>query len=385
ENQAGNDPAFNLLADRAIPDFLNQTIPVSEKYTESEINAIVHKFMSQNGVDGHYEFGIGTNIGFTTEFPIQSPQFLAALDQSYKDTLHTRRCIFALSNFGIAVPASQTFWLIVKEPRNFVIRSLGMMISGSMLFTLILITAFALTVSTMLRQKKISEIKSDFINNMTHELKTPLATISLAVDAIVNEKVMASQDKIKYFTGIIKEENRRMHSQVENILQSALLEKKEIKLNIEEVDLHQAVRKSIANFQLQLQHKHAELETRFSAEHTMIHADQGHLGNVISNLLDNAIKYSREKPQITISTENVPGGILLSIADNGIGMSKETQAKIFEKFYRAHTGNLHNVKGFGLGLAYVKAIMDAHHGKVSVESRPAAGSKFTLEFRQESR
>jgi two-component system phosphate regulon sensor histidine kinase PhoR len=382
ENHGGNDPAFNLLADHMVPDILNQTIPVSEKYTETEIGDIVKKFMQQKDLEGKYEFGVGSNIGFTTSFPIQSPEFLNAIQLSYRDTLHTRRCIFALSSFGIAVPSSQTFWLIITEPRNFVIRSLSMMIGGSLLFTLILITAFALTISTMLRQKKISEIKSDFINNMTHELKTPLATISLAVDAIVNEKVLGSQEKIRYFTAIIKEENRRMHSQVENILQSALLEKKEIKLNLEEVDLHQAIRKSIGNFQLQLQHKHVQLDTRLEAHRPLIQADQVHLSNVISNLLDNAIKYSRETPVIKVATENVAGGILVSISDNGIGMSKETQAKIFEKFYRAHTGNVHNVKGFGLGLAYVKAIMDAHRGKVSVESRPGAGSKFTLEFPQ---
>ena len=380
---SSNDPALGLLADQLGSNFLNQSYPVSEKYTESEINDIVRKYMQEKDLQGHYEFAVGTNIGFTTSFPIQSQEFLQAWQRSSTDTLQTRRCVYELSSFGIALPAQETFWLILTEPPNFVLRSLSLMIGGSLLFTLILIAAFALTVSTMLRQKKISEIKSDFINNMTHELKTPLATISLAVDAIGNEKVLGNQEKIRYFTGIIKEENRRMHTQVENILQSALLGKKDIKLHFEQVDVHQAIEACIDNFQLQLQHIGVKLDTQLHASNPFIQADEVHFGNVISNLMDNAIKYSSTDPVIRINTENTKNGIHIGIMDNGIGMTKETQSKIFEKFYRAHTGNLHNVKGFGLGLAYVKAIVEGHRGKVAVESKVGEGSIFTLEFPQD--
>jgi two-component system phosphate regulon sensor histidine kinase PhoR len=264
-----------------------------------------------------------------------------------------------------------------------ILRSLGWMIIGSIIFTIIIISAFGLTIQAMLNQKKISEIKSDFINNMTHELKTPLATISLAVDAIGNEKVMSNRDKISYFSGIIKEENKRMNKQVESILQSALIEKNEITLNLQPIDVHQVIQSTVDNLQLQLANKDARVELQLDAVQPVIKADEVHFSNVIFNLLDNAIKYSRQQLDIKISTFNTRKTVVISIADNGIGMSRDTVSRIFEKFYRAHTGNVHNVKGFGLGLSYVKAIIDAHHGKIRVESTLGKGSKFTMEFPQQ--
>lgn len=264
-----------------------------------------------------------------------------------------------------------------------ILRSLGWMIIGSIIFTIIIISAFGLTIQAMLNQKKISEIKSDFINNMTHELKTPLATISLAVDAIGNEKVMSNRDKISYFSGIIKEENKRMNKQVESILQSALIEKNEITLNLQSIDVHQVIQSTVDNLQLQLANKDAKVELQLDAAQPVIKADEVHFSNVIFNLLDNAIKYSRQQLDIKISTFNTRKTVVISISDNGIGMSRDTVSRIFEKFYRAHTGNVHNVKGFGLGLSYVKAIIDAHHGKIRVESTLGKGSKFTMEFPQQ--
>jgi two-component system phosphate regulon sensor histidine kinase PhoR len=235
----------------------------------------------------------------------------------------------------------------------------------------------------MLNQKKISEIKSDFINNMTHELKTPLATISLAIDAIGNEKVMDNREKIRYFSGIIKEENKRMNKQVESILQSALLEKNEISLNLQVTDVHEVITHTVENLQLQLAAKQGQVELRLDAINPIIMADDVHFSNVIFNLLDNAIKYSKEHLEVVISTYSTRKSLVITIADNGIGMSRDTISRIFEKFYRAHTGNVHNVKGFGLGLSYVKAIVDAHKGKIKVESAVGKGSKFTMEFPQE--
>lgn len=255
------------------------------------------------------------------------------------------------------------------------------MIAGSLLFTLVICTAFFITVRTMLFQKKLSEIKSDFINNMTHEFKTPLATISLAVDALKNDKVRGNKEKMDYFSGVIKDENRRMNKQVETILQAALLDKQDPQLNMKPQHIHDIIHRVADNFRLQMEEKGGTTELQLKAANDLIEADEVHFTNLLSNLIDNAIKYSKEDGLlIKICTQNTGNSIRIKIEDNGIGMNKETVNRIFEKFYRAHTGNLHNVKGFGLGLSYVKTMVDAQKGKIKAESTVGKGSTFTLEF-----
>jgi two-component system, OmpR family, phosphate regulon sensor histidine kinase PhoR len=254
------------------------------------------------------------------------------------------------------------------------------MIGGAILFTLILCTAFYVTVHALYRQKKMSEIKNDFINNMTHEFKTPLATISLAVDAMRNEKVLQDRQKMDYFSSIIKEENKRMNKQVETILQASLMDRQEIQLNRKPIHVHQVIRAVLDNFNLQLADKNGEAALQLKADNDLIEGDEIHFSNLISNLVDNAVKYSKDNLLIRVSTFNIGKNISIRIEDNGIGMNKETQKRIFEKFYRAHTGNLHNVKGFGLGLSYVKTMVDAHGGKIRVESTIGKGTTFIIEM-----
>lgn len=270
--------------------------------------------------------------------------------------------------------------LYIKEENNFLIRKIGWYIAGSILFTIIIISAFYLTVRTMFRQKKLSEIKSDFINNMTHELKTPLATISLAIDALTNEKVIHDTEKIRYYSRMIKDENKRMNKQVEKILQSARIEKQDIRLNLQILNAHEIISKVADNVHLQILDKNGKLYLNLGAEHFKIEADDVHFSNVVFNLLDNAIKYSKNDLVIEMTTANEKDMFVLHVKDNGIGMNKETQSRVFEKFYRAHTGNIHNVKGFGLGLSYVKAIVEAHGGKVKVDSVLGKGSTFSVYF-----
>jgi two-component system phosphate regulon sensor histidine kinase PhoR len=215
---------------------------------------------------------------------------------------------------------------------------------------------------------------------MTHEFKTPLATISLAVDALRNEKVMQDKQKSEYFSGIIKEENKRMNKHVETILQSALLDRQEVKLNLKPIHVHAVINEVLENFELQLQNKKANAEVNLNAAQDLIAGDEVHFTNLISNLVDNAIKYSKETLSIKVTTHSTARHIVIRIEDNGIGMSKETQRRIFEKFYRAHTGNIHNVKGFGLGLSYVKTMVDAHNGKIRVDSTLGKGTIFTIEM-----
>jgi two-component system phosphate regulon sensor histidine kinase PhoR len=270
--------------------------------------------------------------------------------------------------------------VVVPNVKHIVFNQLRWMITGAILFTLILCAAFYVTVNALFRQKKMSEIKNDFINNMTHEFKTPLATISLAVDAMRNEKVLQDREKMSYFSGIIKEENKRMNKQVETILQASLMDRQEIQLNRRLIHVHQIIHAALDNFNLQLADKEGSATLQLLADYDLIEADEVHFTNLISNLVDNAVKYSKEKLLIKVSTFNSVKNIGIKIEDNGIGMTKETQKRIFEKFYRAHTGNLHNVKGFGLGLSYVKTMIDAHGGKIKVDSVLGKGTTFIIEM-----
>lgn len=339
-----------------------------ELLTEDEIHQMIDKALKKYNIKEDFEYSI-TNIfqmpvasskGFNTDMYSQSKELtLTPDDGKYLERL----------------------FLYIKEDKNFFFHKMGWYIGGSMLFTIIIISAFALTIRTMFRQKKISEIKSDFINNMTHELKTPLATISLAIDALMNEKVIHDTEKIRYYSGMIKDENRRMNKQVEKILQSARIEKQDIKLNLQDLNAHEIINKVADNVSLQVLEKNGKLNLHLNAKNFIIKADEVHFSNVVFNLLDNAIKYSKDEALIIELTTNNSGNLfMLQVKDNGIGMSRETQSRVFEKFYRAHTGNIHNVKGFGLGLSYVKAIVEAHGGKVKVDSTVGKGSTFSVYF-----
>ncbi|MBS1584220.1 MAG: HAMP domain-containing histidine kinase [Bacteroidetes bacterium] len=338
----------------------------SQVFSKDEVQQILESTLRKNNIKQPFEFAIyniyNTPVIASDGFPMQER------DNTFHITLTPEN----------SMQGQEVLYLYVKEDKNYIISRMAWMITASILFTCIIISAFVLTVRTMFRQKNLSEIKSDFINNMTHELKTPLATISLAIDALVNEKVIHDTDKIRYYSGMIKEENKRMNKQVEKILQAARIERQEIKLNLQTLDAHEIIRKVADNLSLQIQEKNGKLHLNLGATKHTIEADEVHFSNMIFNLMDNAIKYSKDNLVIHIETLNNGPMLAIKIKDNGIGMNKETQSRIFEKFYRAHTGNLHNVKGFGLGLSYVKAMVEAHGGKIKVESTLGKGSTFTV-------
>lgn len=268
--------------------------------------------------------------------------------------------------------------LYFADSRAYAMKSLWGMMSLSALFTLVMIATFGTTIHIIYKQKKLSEMKNDFINNMTHEFKTPIATISLATDAIANPKIYEHPEKIKHYTGIIRQENKRMNAQVENVLQIAQLEKNDFKMNFKPVDVHILAAKAIESIRLQVEERLGQIHMQLNARHHELRLDEVHLFNVICNLLDNANKYSPASPEIKLETQNLDGGLLIAVEDKGMGMSKETQQRVFDKFYRVPTGNLHNVKGFGLGLSYVKAIVQAHKGNVRLKSEPGKGSRFEI-------
>ena len=264
--------------------------------------------------------------------------------------------------------------------KQVVLSSITLMAALSIIFTLIIVIAYSSALSQLIRQRQISEIKTDFINNMTHEFKTPIATINLALDAIKNPKVSGNPEKVAHYHKMIRDENRRMHAQVENVLRISRLEKNELDLKKERLDLHDLIMEAITHIELIVEDNGGYVKTHLGALKASVLANQTHFTNVIVNILDNAVKYSPGEPKIDIYTENVRNNIVMKVRDQGSGMSKVVQKKVFEKFYREHTGDIHNVKGHGLGLAYVKRIVDDHHGQISVESEKGKGSTFIIKL-----
>jgi two-component system, OmpR family, phosphate regulon sensor histidine kinase PhoR len=268
--------------------------------------------------------------------------------------------------------------VVFPERTNYVLGSMIWILGGSLLFSLFILATFALSLYFIIRQKKISEMKSDFINNMTHEFKTPIATINLAADTIVNSRVINDETSIRHFIGMIKKENSRMNKKVETILQIASLDKKEIEFKFEKVSINTIVERAVDTIEIQVHQRTGKIFVKLDAQEPFLYGDNEHLANLVNNLLDNAIKYSPESPQITVITKNCENGIILSVEDKGIGMTKAVQSKIFERFYRQSSGNVHDVKGFGLGLNYARSIIEAHKGTITVFSEPGKGSRFEI-------
>ncbi|MBX7226955.1 MAG: HAMP domain-containing histidine kinase [Chitinophagales bacterium] len=268
--------------------------------------------------------------------------------------------------------------LFFPDKKKFLLNEMLWQISSSAFFLIMVVIAFFLAIHIIFRQKYLSDMKTDFINNMTHELKTPIATISLASEMLRDKMIGASEENRARYAGIIFEENKRLGNHVEKVLQIARLEKGEIQLNKTPVDVHQLITGLLNNFQLQVEENEGELLTDFQCKEPWINVDEMHFSNVISNLLDNAVKYNDKKPVIKVSTSDEKDGILFEISDNGIGLSKDDQKRVFEKFYRVQKGNLHDTKGFGLGLSYVKTIVDKHGGSIFVVSKPKEGSIFKI-------
>lgn len=245
---------------------------------------------------------------------------------------------------------------------------------------LIVLGFFTYTIFVILRQKQLNEIKNDFVNNMTHEFKTPISTIALSSDVLMRDDIIFKPDRLKHYATIISEENKRLKTQVESVLQVSLIESHKLKLNMRPIDLHELIGNIARNFEPRVADLHGAILLYFNAENAAITGDEVHLQNIFFNLLDNAIKYCDKIPEITVTTENYEKGIRITVKDNGKGIPKEAQKMIFQKFYRVPSGNLHDVKGFGLGLFYVKNMVKLHQGTIELSSTPKVGTTFTLWF-----
>ena len=365
--EVGGIPMMEKLAFEDVYREFAEKIPIHERVSKTEIELLLARELADHNLAIDFEYGVYSR-GLPTR--IRSSKFKYDGSEDFKAPLFRD------------IEGSTDYDLLVAFPKQkkFIFSSIIGMAALSLLFTLIIMVAYASAIYQLIRQKQISEIKSDFINNMTHEFKTPIATINLAVEAIKNPKVMEDREKVGRYLEMIREENKRMHAQVENVLRISKLERNQLDINKERLDVHQVIRNAISHVQLIVLDRGGYIKTHLEAESSEVLANDVHLGNVIVNILDNAIKYSPDAPKIDVYTEAVKNTILIRIQDQGAGMSKVVLKRIFEKFYREHTGDIHNVKGHGLGLAYVKKIVEDHQGEVYAESEKGKGSTFFIKL-----
>ena len=346
---------------------LLKEVPIYKRITAKQVEDLLKRELIGEGVELDFEYAI--------------------YDDDLATKIHTLN--FSKnpeSTIGIPIfldnnnEGGYTLYVDFPDRKRYLLSSVLKMVVLSIVFTGIIILAFSSAIYQLIKQRKISQIKTDFINNMTHEFKTPIATINLALDAIKNPKIIADEDKVKRYLGMIKDENKRMHAQVENVLRISKLEKNELNISKERIKLHDLVEDAITHVELIVEDRQGYVKTHLNAAKSSVLANETHFTNVIVNILDNAIKYSDDEPKIDVLTENIGNNIILKITDQGNGMSKQVAKRVFEKFYREHTGNVHNVKGHGLGLAYVKRIIDDHQGHISVESEKGKGSTFIIKL-----
>ena len=360
-----------------LDELLSSRKPLHKRVSQALLDSLLNIELLSKGIDIPYHFNVVTHKNgkyryvFKPTKPVQQVNPQRALSQVNYATILFPNDIS---------PQPNKLLLDFPSENTFVIKQMWTVLASAFVFIAIIIFCFTFAVNTILKQKKMSDMTKDFINNMTHEFKTPIATVSLACQAMQDPDIRRLPNQMNRYMGMIKEENDRLGQQVEKVLQIARLDREDFKLNISEVDVHQSISKAVRNIQIQVEKRGGVLNTELNAEQTCIHADEIHLTNMIINLLDNANKYSPENPEITIKTQSNERGVKVMISDKGQGISKEVINKVFDKFYRAPTGNIHDVKGFGLGLSYVKTMVDAHQGEIQVKSEPTKGSTFTLFF-----
>lgn len=342
-------------------------IPIHHRVQNDEIKNLIESEIRKRNIKSEFEFGIFNDLLPTK---IKSEDFSLNADSTYGIS------IFDYNDNSL----NYNLYVSFTDKKSQILSSIAFMGGMSIIFTLIIVLAFASAISQLIKQRQISEIKTDFINNMTHEFKTPIATINLALDSMNNPKIFGNADMVMRYHKMIRDENKRMHAQVENVLRMSKLERNELDISKERLKLHDIITQAISHVNLIVQNRNGYINTHLEAKKSSILANGSHFTNVVVNILDNAIKYSTGEPKIDVYTENIKNFIILKVKDQGNGMSKTVQKHIFEKFYREHTGDVHNVKGHGLGLAYVKQIVDDHHGEITVESEKGKGSTFIIKL-----
>ncbi|OWY25468.1 PDZ domain-containing protein [Sphingobacteriales bacterium UPWRP_1] len=350
--------------------------PINERFDKLALETTLKSTLQDAGIDIPFEYcllakdncNFNNNVVYTNSphFPVE-PHLL---NTPYRKIIGQE---------AVFTPTAELL-LHFPQQKKYIYNSSLFMLGSSLLFNLIIMAVFAFTMHTIIRQKKLSDMKTDFINNMTHELKTPISTIKLACEILTDKNLVKTEERIERYAGMIQEENSRLQDHVEKVLQFARLEKGNLKLNIERIDMHRVLLEAAQKTMLRVNKQHGNITTNLQAANATVDGDLLHLTNVIYNLLDNAVKYAKPDvpPQIVIATCNLENNLIIAVTDNGIGMGKDTINKIFEQFYRVPTGNIHNVKGFGLGLSYAKLMVEQHGGAIKASSRLGKGSTFEV-------
>lgn len=344
-------------------------LPLDKRVDRAVLDSVITKELRMKGISAEFGYGVTDKNNKLTN--IVNKVFKDKKDtNSYSYPLFTDTKDRTLYTLALVFPKKEYSLAMNNWP----------MLLGTFLSLLTILGIYIISINYMMRQKKLAEVKTDFINNMSHEFKTPLATISVATDSLANDKIATNPDKVKYYSNLIKQENLRMKKQVENVLNMSKLERNEVKLFLRETNVRELIKKTTESFNLIIQQRNGKLIQEFNATHFTFRIDEFHISNMLVNLLDNANKYSPEPPEISIKTHNEGIWYVLEISDKGMGMETQNKTKIFEKFFREETGNIHNVKGQGLGLSYVKKIVELHKGVIIVESEKELGSKFIIKL-----
>ncbi len=353
----------DLLEDLFSEDFFYST-----QLNKSVLDSLITIELGNQGISAAYEFGVYCPL---------SNKLTVEKTGNYTADLLEEGYIFSLYP-GTIFRDPEYLLVFFPGQKHYILAQMNIMLLISTVLIIVIISSFAYTIISLIKQKKLSLMKNDFINNMTHELKTPISTISLACQALSDRDVQKSEKLYQNYINIIDEENLRLEMMTEKVLQTALLDKGKLRLNKASIDIHSILNEAISKIGLQVERANGVIKTNFKAGRSIVRVDKFHMTNVFFNLLDNANKYTEEVPEILVTTENNQEGVFVSVKDNGIGISKANQHKVFENLYRISTGNVHNVKGFGLGLAYVKNIVELHNGEVSLKSEIKKGTTFTV-------
>lgn len=349
---------------------LNGTnLPIEQRADAKILDSVLSKELRLHGIDSPFGFGIWNAKNILTT--VANGIYKNRKDQnSYSYPLFTDSKDRVLYTLALVFP---------KKDYSLAKNNLPMLL-GTFMSLLTILGIYIISINYMMRQKKIAEVKTDFINNMSHEFKTPLATIAVAADSIANDAVATNPEKVKYYSSLIKQENLRMKKQVENVLNMSKLERNEVKLFLKETNVRELIKEVTSSFQLIVAQRNGTLVQEFTATNYFFKIDEFHISNALINLLDNANKYSPDAPEILVKTKNEGNYYIIEISDKGMGLDVENKSRIFEKFFREETGNIHNVKGQGLGLAYVKKIIELHKGQILVHSQKGSGSTFIIKL-----
>nr|WP_314493836.1 HAMP domain-containing sensor histidine kinase [uncultured Chryseobacterium sp.] len=345
------------------------TLPITKRVDAKVLDSILAKELGMKGISANFGYGVtDKNNKLTT---VANKVFKEKKEgNTYSYPLFTDTKDRTLYTLALVFPKKEYSLAMNNWP----------MLLGTFLSLLTILGIYIISINYMMKQKKIAEIKTDFINNMSHEFKTPLATISVATDSLANDKIATNPEKVRYYSSLIKQENLRMKKQVENVLNMSKLERNEVKLFLKETNVRELIKKTTESFGLIVSQRNGTLKQEFNASKYIFKIDEFHISNMLVNLLDNANKYSPEAPEIDVKTRNEGNWYVIEISDKGMGMETENRTRIFEKFFREETGNIHNVKGQGLGLSYVKKIIELHKGQVIVDSEKDKGSTFIIKL-----